>query len=158
VPAPTSPALADKASTEPSNGRRLGILITVGQVERSERVERLTSGRRASTEPESLFETGCPSSHPSVQPTRSLRGTQCPTEDYRPPPPRTRFHAFASPVHFRATRAIARAGPAGVSSEDLGRALGIPGETLEGMLRAMVTAGQVVMVRANGRLVYRAAG
>jgi hypothetical protein len=53
---------------------------------------------------------------------------------------------------------IAGAGPTGVSLEDLGRAVGIPGETLAGLLRALVTAGQVVMVRVNGRLRYRAAG
>jgi hypothetical protein len=53
---------------------------------------------------------------------------------------------------------IARAGTAGISSEDLGRAVGVPAETLADLLRALITAGQVVMIRVGGRLRYRAAG
>jgi hypothetical protein len=51
---------------------------------------------------------------------------------------------------------IAHAGAAGVSREGLSKALGIPGETLEVLLRAMVAAGQVVVLKANGQIVYRA--
>jgi glyoxylate carboligase len=52
---------------------------------------------------------------------------------------------------------IARSGVAGVSREGLSAALGVPGETVESLLRAMVVAGQVVVLKANGQLVYRAA-
>ena len=58
----------------------------------------------------------------------------------------------------RLALAIARAGPAGVSLEDLARAVGVPRETVQDILRALVTAGQVEVVRVNGNLVYRAAG
>jgi hypothetical protein len=54
--------------------------------------------------------------------------------------------------------AIARSGAAGVSREQIGKALGVPSETLEPLLRAMVMAGQVVMVKVGGKIVYRAAG
>jgi hypothetical protein len=37
-------------------------------------------------------------------------------------------------------------------------ALGVPGETLEPLLRAMVVAGQVEMLKVGGKIVYRAAG
>ena len=53
---------------------------------------------------------------------------------------------------------IAPAGAAGVSLDGLRRLLGISPEVLEDLLRAMVAAGQVVMVRVGGRIVYRAAG
>jgi hypothetical protein len=45
-----------------------------------------------------------------------------------------------------------------VSLDGLRRLLGISPEVLEDLLRAMVAAGQVVMVRVGGRIVYRAAG
>ncbi len=48
--------------------------------------------------------------------------------------------------------AIARSGAAGVSRERLEKALGIPGETLENLLRALTASGQVVMqVRREDR-------
>jgi hypothetical protein len=52
---------------------------------------------------------------------------------------------------------IARAGAAGVSLDDLARAVEVAPETLEALLRAMMTAGQVV-IRVGGRLRYWAAG
>lgn len=52
---------------------------------------------------------------------------------------------------------IARSGAAGgVSRDDLARALGVPPKTLEVLLRAMVTAGQVRVVKVGGQFVYRA--
>ncbi len=54
--------------------------------------------------------------------------------------------------------AIARSGTAGVSREGLAAALGVPEETVEPLLRAMVVAGQVVMLQANGQIVYKATG
>jgi hypothetical protein len=36
--------------------------------------------------------------------------------------------------------------------------MGVPSEALKQLLRAMVVAGQVAMLKANGRLVYRMAG
>jgi hypothetical protein len=53
---------------------------------------------------------------------------------------------------------IARSGAAGgVSRNDLARSLCLPPETLEVLLRAMVVAGQVVVRKVNGEMVYRAA-
>jgi hypothetical protein len=40
----------------------------------------------------------------------------------------------------------------------MARALGVPGETLEPLPRAMVTAGQAVMLKVGGKIVYRAVG
>ena len=54
--------------------------------------------------------------------------------------------------------AIARSGAVGASREGLSAALGVPGETVESLLRAMVVAGQVEMVRVDGQIVYRTAG
>jgi hypothetical protein len=48
---------------------------------------------------------------------------------------------------------VARSGVAGVSREGLGRAMGIPSESLGPLLKAMVMAGQVVMLRVDGQLV-----
>jgi DNA-binding IclR family transcriptional regulator len=47
---------------------------------------------------------------------------------------------------------------AGVSKDDLARALRLPPETLDDLLRALAAAGQVVMLKVGGRTVYRAAG
>ena len=52
---------------------------------------------------------------------------------------------------------IAQSGTAGVSRDALLRVIGTSPETLENMLRALVTARQVVMVRVGGEMVYRAA-
>ena len=52
---------------------------------------------------------------------------------------------------------VARSG-AGISRDDLARALRLPPETLDDLLRALAATGQVVMLKANGRMVYRAAG
>jgi hypothetical protein len=45
---------------------------------------------------------------------------------------------------------IARAGQAGVSLEQLRKVVRASPETLENLLRALVTAGQVVVVRVGG--------
>jgi hypothetical protein len=52
---------------------------------------------------------------------------------------------------------IARSG-AGVSRDDLARALRLPPETLDDLLRVLTATGQVVMLNVGGRTVYRAAG
>ncbi len=52
---------------------------------------------------------------------------------------------------------VARSG-AGISRDDLARALRLPPETLDDLLRALAATGQVVMLKANERTVYRAAG
>ena len=51
---------------------------------------------------------------------------------------------------------IARSG-AGVSRDDLARALRLPPETLDDLLRALTATGQVVMLKVGGPTVYRAA-
>ena len=51
---------------------------------------------------------------------------------------------------------IARSG-AGVSRDDLARALRLPPETLDDLLRALAATGQVVMLKVGRRTVYRAA-
>jgi hypothetical protein len=53
---------------------------------------------------------------------------------------------------------IARSGAAGVSREEMAKAMGVPGEMLESLLRAMMSSGQVVVLKRDGQLVYRAAG
>ena len=53
---------------------------------------------------------------------------------------------------------IARAGQAGVSLDRLSTVIGSSRETIECMLRAMVRARQVVMVKVGGELRYRATG
>ncbi len=45
-----------------------------------------------------------------------------------------------------------------VPRKGLSTALGVPEETVEPLLRAMVVAGQVVVLKVGGRVVYRAAG
>jgi sulfur carrier protein ThiS len=52
---------------------------------------------------------------------------------------------------------IAGAGNGGISRDDLARALNLPPETLEDILRALTATGQVVMLKVNGEMVYRAA-
>jgi hypothetical protein len=47
---------------------------------------------------------------------------------------------------------------AGMSRDDLARALRLPPETLDDLLRALAATGQVVMLNVGGRTVYRAAG
>ncbi len=45
-----------------------------------------------------------------------------------------------------------------VSGSGSPRALGLSGETLEDLLRAMVTAGQATVLKVGGRITYRAVG
>ena len=52
---------------------------------------------------------------------------------------------------------IARAGTAGVSRDDLRKLTQLTPDTLEDLLAALMSAGQVVAVKVGGRLVYRAA-
>ena len=47
---------------------------------------------------------------------------------------------------------------AGMSWDDLARALRLPPETLDDLLRALAATGQVTMLKVGGRTVYRAAG
>ncbi len=54
--------------------------------------------------------------------------------------------------------AIARSGAAGVSREEMAKALGVPSESLKPLLRATVVAGQVEMLKVSGELRYRMAG
>jgi hypothetical protein len=53
---------------------------------------------------------------------------------------------------------VARSGAAGISRDGLSRALDLPPQSFRDILRALTATGQVTMLRANGRLVYRAAG
>jgi hypothetical protein len=47
---------------------------------------------------------------------------------------------------------------AGISRDDLARALQLSPEILDDLLRALTATGQVVMLKVGGRTVYRAAG
>ena len=47
---------------------------------------------------------------------------------------------------------------AGVSRDDLARALRLPSRILDDLLRALTATGQVVMLKVGARTVYRAAG
>jgi hypothetical protein len=51
---------------------------------------------------------------------------------------------------------VAQSG-AGVSRDDLARTIRLPPRILDDLLRALVTTGQVVMLKVGGRTVYRAA-
>jgi len=53
---------------------------------------------------------------------------------------------------------IARAGARGVAREELARRIGVSPDVLETLLRGLVTAGQVAMVKVGGELKWRAAG
>jgi len=46
----------------------------------------------------------------------------------------------------------------GISRDDLAKALRLPPETLDDLLRALTATGQVRMLKVGGRTVYRAAG
>jgi len=50
---------------------------------------------------------------------------------------------------------IARSG--GVSRDDLRRVVRVSPETLDELLRALVSAGQVKLLKVNGQIVFRAA-
>jgi hypothetical protein len=50
---------------------------------------------------------------------------------------------------------IARS-PAGISPDEIGRALRLPLDTLNDILGSLVTTGQIVVRKVNGQLVYRA--
>ena len=52
---------------------------------------------------------------------------------------------------------IAKSGAAGVSRDGLERVVRISPDTLDELLRALVSAGQVVVVKVNGQRVFRAA-
>ena len=54
--------------------------------------------------------------------------------------------------------ALARSGVAGMSRDNLRRLAGIPPDTLDDLLRAMLASGQVVVLKRDGQLVYRMAG
>jgi hypothetical protein len=47
---------------------------------------------------------------------------------------------------------------AGMSRDDLAKALRLPPETLDDLLRAVAATGQVTMLKAGGRTVYKATG
>jgi DNA-binding transcriptional ArsR family regulator len=66
---------------------------------------------------------------------------------------RTREATFAELVPLL----IAKSG-AGISRDDLARALRLPPATLDDLLRALAATGQVVMLKVGGRTVYRATG
>jgi hypothetical protein len=53
---------------------------------------------------------------------------------------------------------IAQAGAVGVSHDRLRKVVRLSPETLTDVLRALIVARQVVVVKVNGRRVYRAAG
>jgi hypothetical protein len=53
--------------------------------------------------------------------------------------------------------AIAQAGAAGISRDDLARALGHPPETSADVLKALVATGQVVVLKVDEQMTYRAA-
>jgi len=52
---------------------------------------------------------------------------------------------------------IAKAGAAGVSREGLEKVARISPDALDELLRALVSAGQVRMLKVSGRMVFRAA-
>jgi hypothetical protein len=61
------------------------------------------------------------------------------------------------PAAERLATIVARCGP-GILRDDLARTLRLPPQILDDLLRALVTTGQVTMLKVGGRTVYRAAG
>jgi hypothetical protein len=53
---------------------------------------------------------------------------------------------------------IAQAGAAGISPNDIRRLIPFPPETLDELLKSLVTTRQVMVVKLNGELRYRATG
>jgi lambda repressor-like predicted transcriptional regulator len=51
---------------------------------------------------------------------------------------------------------IANAGAAGVSLDRLRRVVGLSPETLADVLKALVATGQVLVLKVNGQMTYRA--
>jgi len=46
----------------------------------------------------------------------------------------------------------------GISRDDLARAVRRPAEALEPLLKALMASGQIVALKVNGQLLYRATG
>jgi hypothetical protein len=63
-----------------------------------------------------------------------------------------------APGADRLAMLIAQSGAAGISLDRLRRVVGLTPETLQDILKSLTATGQVVMLRVNGQLVYRAAG
>jgi predicted ArsR family transcriptional regulator len=61
-----------------------------------------------------------------------------------------------APAAEKLATLIAGAGAAGISRDGLARALGLPPETLEDLLRALTATGQVEVVQVKGQKTYRA--
>ncbi len=53
---------------------------------------------------------------------------------------------------------IARSGAAGVTLDGLRRSVRISSDTLQDLLRALVAAGQMMVLKVNGQMAYQAAG
>ena len=53
---------------------------------------------------------------------------------------------------------INQAGPRGIARDELLRRTGVSPDVLETVLKGLLAAGQVVMVKVGGELRYRAAG
>ncbi len=69
-----------------------------------------------------------------------------------------RVRSQEAPAADHLAMLIAGAGTAGISRDDLARALSLDPDTLQDLLGALVATGQVEMLRVNGRLTYRAVG
>ncbi|MGO9107954.1 MAG: hypothetical protein ACLP9L_01865 [Thermoguttaceae bacterium] len=73
---------------------------------------------------------------------------------------RTSFHEWLEhrpeEVPDATTLALVIARSGGVSRDDLHKVVRISPETLDELLRALVSAGQVVVVKVNGQRVFRA--
>jgi hypothetical protein len=63
-----------------------------------------------------------------------------------------------APNAERLAMLIAQAGAAGISRGRIEKAVCLPSETLDDLLKALVVGGQVTMLRVNGELRYRAVG
>ena len=74
---------------------------------------------------------------------------------------KTSFHEWlehrVQEVPDATTLALAIARSGGVSREGLEKVVRISPETLNELLRALIAAGQVVVVKVGGQMVYRAA-
>ena len=69
-----------------------------------------------------------------------------------------RNRAQEAPAADKLATLIAQAGATGISLDRLRGLCGLPPETLADVLKGLTATGQVLMLRINGQMVYRAAG
>jgi hypothetical protein len=68
------------------------------------------------------------------------------------------LNADEAPAADRLATLIAQSGAVGISVDHLRKTVRISPESLDDLLRALVSSGQVTILKVNGQRVYRATG